>query len=183
MIKSMKETTIIPIADKLRSMVIKHKKRLEHELKIRIDVKEDVMEIIGEAFSGYMLKNIIEAFKCGFSIEKAMLLTNPDYVLNCINLKDRVRSSRLKDVKGRIIGEKGKAKRVMSELAECDISVSENTVGLIGKAENIAIASKALQSLIRGSPHASVYTLLEKNKRKMREAEHMDFSEEEIEEQ
>jgi len=168
-------TMILPITEKLKYILKKHKIKLEKELNIEIDIKEDHAEIKAGAFSEYIAKDIIDALSFGFDINTALLIQNPDYMFTVINLKELVRNSRLKDVRGRIIGEKGKAKRVISELAECDMTISDNTVALIGKTENIAVASKAIQSLIRGSPHASVYAFLEKCKRRLREAEHINF--------
>ncbi len=40
---------------------------------------------------------------------------------------------------------------------------------MIGEIQNVSVARRAVESLLAGSPHASVYSWLEKNKRTMKE--------------
>jgi ribosomal RNA assembly protein len=47
------------------------------------------------------------------------------------------------------------------------------TIGIIGECANTAIARRAVESLLTGSTHASVYKWLEKNRREMKRKEMM----------
>jgi len=158
----------IPLSNRLRKVLAKEQKKLEKNLQVELTFEKDNVIISGEAFPEYIASKVLRAIDFGFDVESALLLSGEDYMLEIINLKSYVRPSRLKQVKGRIIGEKGRAKKVISELTECDMVIKDNTVALLGRTENITLASKAVRLLISGSPHASVYTFLEKNMAKQR---------------
>lgn len=157
----------IPLSNRLKKVLAKEHEKLEKRLKVKLTLEKESLDISGEAFPEYMASKILQAIDLGFDSESALLLLNEDYMLELINLKKYVRPSRLKQVKGRVIGEKGKAKKVISELAECDMVIKDNTVALLGEIENTALASKAVRLLIKGYPHASIYAFLEKNKAKL----------------
>ncbi|RLG35306.1 RNA-processing protein, partial [Methanosarcinales archaeon] len=71
----------------------------------------------------------------------------------------------LKRIKGRIIGQKGKTRRVIETLTGVKISVYGKTVSLIGYPEQIKVAREAIEMLIKGTPHSTVYTFLERKRR------------------
>ena len=50
-----------------------------------------------------------------------------------------------------------------------NISVFGKTISIIGEFENLAVARKAIELLLSGSPHANVYKWLEKRRRDMRQ--------------
>ncbi len=171
------------LSEKMQKILKKHTKKIEKELKVSISINESEAVIEGEAFQKFIAVKAIEALECGFDINVALLLSNPDNMFEKINLKDYVRSSRLKQVMGRVIGEKGKAKRVISELSECYMSISDGIIGLIGKLANVSLAARAVKSLIRGSPHSSVYSFLERSQGKLHAPEEDIFDKEEKEEE
>ena len=86
-------------------------------------------------------------------------------MLEKVNLKDFVRTSQLRRVKGRVIGEKGKTKKVIAELTDCAIVIRDYSVAIIGKTVDVAMTVKALRSLIRGAPHSKVYAFLERSRK------------------
>ncbi|MDQ3882447.1 MAG: RNA-processing protein, partial [Thermoproteota archaeon] len=72
----------------------------------------------------------------------------------------------LERVKGRIIGEGGKARRMIEELSGSYVSVYGHTVCLIGDFREIKLATEAISMLAKGSMHKSVYNMLQSAKRK-----------------
>ena len=50
-------------------------------------------------------------------------------------------------------------------MADVDMAVYGKTVSLIGKLENIMIAKEAIEMILNGSRHKSVYSFLENKKR------------------
>ncbi len=113
---------------------------------------------------------VVEAIKAigrGFSPEKALALLNDDSLLLDIISLAHLSPKTLKRVKGRIIGEKGKARRVIETLTGVKVSVYGKTVSLIGYPEQIEVARDAIEMLIRGIPHSTVYSFLERKKRTM----------------
>ncbi|MEM1697655.1 MAG: hypothetical protein QXG48_03270, partial [Thermofilaceae archaeon] len=63
-------------------------------------------------------------------------------------------------IKARIIGEEGKARRNIEQMARVKIVVSEKTVGIVGECDNVEVARKALMMLVQGRSHGTVYGYL-----------------------
>ena len=150
----------------------KEKTFLEDETKTRINVdsKEGDVVITGnDAISLFSAREMIKAIGRGFNPEAARLLLKQDYVFESINLADFVKTKdHLKRIKGRIIGSSGKSRKVIEELSESEICVYGKTVSMIGYVESCGLARKAIEMLLRGSTHATVYRWLEKERGKIK---------------
>ena len=57
---------------------------------------------------------------------------------------------------------------IIEDLAGVNMSVYGTTVGLIGQVEAVEVARKAIDMLLRGSEHATVYRFLERSRGKLR---------------
>ncbi|MEM3642107.1 MAG: KH domain-containing protein, partial [Candidatus Bathyarchaeia archaeon] len=105
-------------------------------------------------------KDVVTAIGRGFSPEHAFrLIHDEDAVLDIIDLRAIFGRSEsdIKRVKGRIIGMEGKTRRIIEELTDTYVSVYGHTVGIIGNIEQNQVAREAIQMLIQGSQHATVY--------------------------
>ena len=71
-------------------------------------------------------------------------------------------------LKGRVIGKDGKSRQLIEELSEAYVSVYGKTVCIIGTAESASMAKRAVEYLLQGSTHASVYKWLENRRREMK---------------
>lgn len=145
------------------------KKQIEEatKTKMAVDSSEgDVTLISKDSIGLYQAKEIVSAIARGFSPEHALLLLHPDYMLDMLSLKDytKTKNSMIR-LKGRVIGSEGKSRKVIEELTETDICVFGKTIGIIGRAENVAIARHAVESLLKGSTHSTVYRWLERQRR------------------
>jgi len=82
-------------------------------------------------------------------------------------LKDLTSSGMSLDkIKGRVIGEGGRTKRLIKELASVSVSVHKDNVSFIGGPEGVEAAKRAVQMLVNGKPHGRVYRYLEQNQPK-----------------
>ena len=148
------------------------KKEIEENTKTKIKIDTDCnIFITGEdGLALYIAKEVIRAIGRGFNPDIAFLLLKPDYAFELINLKDFAGKSKkaLIRLKGRVIGKDGKSRKTIEELTQCYISVYGKTVGVIGASEQALMARKAIEALLRGSPHSSVYRWLERKRRKLR---------------
>ncbi|MET1129063.1 MAG: KH domain-containing protein [Thermoproteota archaeon] len=117
-------------------------------------------------------QEFVKAIAYGFSPERALRVLDDDQVLVVIDLKQHVGDSpnHLKRVKGRIIGEKGKARKTIEEMTGTYISVYDNYVAIIGDYESATIAKQAIEMLIEGRQHSTVYRYLEREMFKLRRA-------------
>jgi ribosomal RNA assembly protein len=152
------------------------KKFLESEMgvKLGVDSKEGVVTIKAESAlktDPFAATRVIEAIGRGFSPQKARRLLDEGTALEVIDLRAYAGRSvnSLERIRGRIIGLKGKSRRVIEELTACHLSVYGRTVAIIGDAAEVLLASEAVRSLATGSQHKNVYNTLQKarTKRKM----------------
>jgi ribosomal RNA assembly protein len=149
------------------------KKKIEEETGIMLDIDSKTGEIsIDETKAedpslALRALDIVKAIGRGFSEERAMRLADPEEYFRGIDIRDFAGKNRkrINQLKGRLIGSKGKTRRIIEELSGVDMSVYGNTVSLIGDMLRIDIAEKAVEMVLEGSEHASVYRFLE-NKRK-----------------
>ncbi|MBI4146589.1 RNA-processing protein [Candidatus Woesearchaeota archaeon] len=142
----------------------------ETKTKIEVDSEEGMVRLTGEdALLLYIAREVIRAIGRGFNPEIARLLLRQDHAFELVSIADFVRNQNdFERLRGRVIGEGGKSRRVIEELTEVNVCVFGKTVGLIGPAEHVSDARRAVESLLSGSPHAHVYRWLEKRKRERR---------------
>lgn len=150
--------------------IIQHKKELEDKLKVKITIKGTDISIKGREINEYFASRVLEAIDYPFLVEDALLLKDEDFLFEVIDIKSHTTRKDLDVIKGRIIGQKGKTLKVLSDLTGCEVVVKDNHVAIIGKAEDIEHAQQAIISLIKGSKQGNVYGVLERvNRRKKRD--------------
>jgi len=148
------------------------KKQIESatKIKLKIDSKEGDVFLKGmDALGLYSAREVINAIGRGFNPEIALFLLKQDYMLEILNITDYIKSKNsIIRLKGRVIGAEGRSRKTIEGLTETYISVYGKTIGIIGFSENVAISKKAIESLLSGSPHSSVYKWLEKRRSNMK---------------
>ncbi|HYC27030.1 MAG TPA: KH domain-containing protein [Nitrososphaerales archaeon] len=149
------------------------KRFLEEEMgvKLGVDSKEGLVTIQADSAvksDPFAATRVIEAIGRGFSPQRAMRLLDEGTAFEVIDLRDYAgkSSNSLERIRGRIIGLKGKSRRVIEELTHCNVSVYGRTVALIGDATEVQLAAQAVRSLATGSQHKSVYNTLQKARTK-----------------
>ncbi|MFN3804020.1 MAG: KH domain-containing protein [Pyrobaculum sp.] len=109
------------------------------------------------------LRDMARAVALGFTPEQALTLENEDYVLAVVDLKEYIdKPNHLRRIKGRIIGEGGRARRTIEHLAEVFMVVGERQVAILGKLENVEVAKRAVEMLIEGKKHSTVYRYIQR---------------------
>lgn len=159
------------------------KRQLEEHTKTKIDVdsKEGEISVKGEdAVLLYSTRDIIKAIARGFNPEIALLLLKQDYAFDVISLPTYDNPSQLNRIKGRVIGAKGRSRELIEEHTETFISVYGKTISIIGTIESVTVARRAIEMLIKGSPHSNVYRWLEKMRREMKRREFEDHFEDHV---
>ena len=144
---------------------------IENKVKVRISFGKDRVTISGKEVEEYMVSQIIRAVDFGFDVDDALLLLNNDFILEFIDVKSHTRRKNLKDVRARLIGTNGKAKKTIENLTGSVIVVNENCVGVIVDAGHLDITIQGIECLIQGSKHGNVFSYIEKNNssRRLRE--------------
>jgi ribosomal RNA assembly protein len=135
------------------------------------DVQVTLSPTAKDPTSLFRAREVVTAIGRGFSPSHAFrLLEDDETVLEVIDLRESVGRSQSdqKRLKGRIIGKEGKTRRIIEELSEANISVYGHTISIIGKVDQAAIAREAVQMLIGGSLHGTVYRFLHKKRRELK---------------
>ncbi|MBQ1462907.1 MAG: RNA-processing protein [Candidatus Methanomethylophilus sp.] len=156
------------------------KKMIEERtgIKLQIDkegevVYDDNAEGV-EPIMALQIMDVIKAVGRGFNPDKAMkLLDDEDMYFESIDIKDVIgdRQNQVVRARGRLIGKDGKTRKLIEDLADVYMSVYGNTVSLIGNSISLPIAKNAIEMLLHGSEHSTVYHYLESQRPKLRIAE------------
>lgn len=147
------------------------KKLIERSTKTKIKVSsEGDVEISGDSFGAYVCEKVVRAVGRGFNPNIAMNLVREDYGFEVLDINDYTgrNKNNLFRIRARLIGTRGKARRVIEKITECNICVYGKTVSVIGEVNKLNIAFRGIQKLLQGSIHSNVYGFLEKEVAKLR---------------
>jgi len=154
------------------------KKNIEEKLSVELEIDSDagdvhisVTENATDPSTLFRAKDVVTALGRGFSPEHAFrLVRDEDAVMELIDLRGVFGKSEadLKRVKARIIGMKGKTRRIIEELTDANVAVYGHTVGVIGTLEQVQVAREAIEMLVKGSMHSTVYRFLHRKRRELK---------------
>ena len=160
------------------SVVIGNKGKTKSEICKKCSVKIEIESGTGEIaitstsknfdqYGALKARDIISAISSGFSPERAFRILDEETLFQILDLRNFTSSSNSTNrIKGRIIGEKGKARKNLEEVTNTFISIYGHIIGLIGNYEEIKLATDAIMLLINGRSHKTVYEMLYQAKRK-----------------
>lgn len=156
----------------------KTKHYLQEKTNIKITIDSELGEVIihdeepnqDDPLLMFKLEKIIRAIGRGFSPEHAFYLFKDDMDLYIFDIHDYVgkRKSHVLRLKSRVIGREGKTKRVLEQLTDSYISIYGHTIAVIADFINMDFIKKAIDKLLSGSKHATVYRYLETQMKKLR---------------
>jgi ribosomal RNA assembly protein len=160
------------------SVVIGNKGKTKNEICRKCNVKIEIESKTGEItvsstsnnfdeYGALKARDIITAISSGFSPERAFRILDEETLFQILDLRNFTSSTNSTyRIKGRIIGEKGKARKNLEELTNTYISIYGHIIGLIGNYEETKIAIDAIMLLINGRSHKTVYEMLYQAKRR-----------------
>ncbi len=145
------------------------KLKIEKLCYVSLDINGDTGEVLIKSqgnvgkIQPFKAMEIVTAIGRGFSPENALTLLKGENALHVIDLREFAgkSSANVERIKGRIIGEGGRARRNMENLSGTHISVYGRTVSIIGDSSKLRIAVDAISAISSGSLHGSVYSKLE----------------------
>jgi ribosomal RNA assembly protein len=154
----------------------KTKNKIEQQCHIKLEIDSEEGEIAfddsetDDPLLVLTAEDIIRAIGRGFSPEHAFRLKAEDMELSIIDIRDYVgkKSSHIRRLKSRVIGTQGKTKKTLEHLTGALLSVYGHTISIIADFESMDINKRAIDMLLSGSKHASVYRYVEREMKKMR---------------
>jgi ribosomal RNA assembly protein len=155
------------------------KKRIEDVTRTKITIDSADGNILVEStmdtedpLAVWRARDIMLAIGRGFSPKRAFQLFDEDMILEVIFLDASANTPKtLKRIRGRLIGERGKTRRIIEEFTGTSLSIYGHSVSLIGTLERVHVAKEAVQMLLKGMPHKSVYSFLDRKRRELKKAE------------
>lgn len=174
--------TILKIPmDRVGSLIGKEgqtKKMIEERTKtaIRVDPEGEVRIYnrgSDDPLTVMKVTDLVRAVGRGFSPERAIRLLDDDEYFEVIDIRDYVgkKGSHVVRMRARVIGTKGKTRRLIEDLTGAHISVYGSTVSIIGNSVQMPVARSAVDMLLRGSEHSTVYKYMERQRGHLRIAE------------
>ncbi len=131
--------------------------------RVSLQISQDgTINISGNPDRVWLVSSIIEAVGRGFSPQDASLLFNKEYSFELIYVNEFAAKSkkRQKELRGRLIGTQGKIKQSIQRKTKTKISVQGKTVAIIGPAEGVVLARKAVSMILRGAKYGSALGFL-----------------------
>lgn len=129
-----------------------------------VELNEEVTIECEDPFQLLRLKEVFKAFGRGFDFNVALNLLDEEYYLEIIEVKEFSGKSRKRQIvlKGRVIGTKGKMKKMIEKYCDVKIAIYGKTISILGKWKNVRKAKKAIEMLLSGAMHSRVYRFLER---------------------
>ncbi len=138
---------------------------------VEIDAEDGEVRVAGpetDPVGVLKARDIVLAIGRGFSPDRAMRLLRENNFLGILDIKlatGHREKDALRRIRGRVIGTGGRARARIEELSGCWVSVYGSTVALIGEEEQLERATRAIELLLRGSEHSTVFHLLARLRR------------------
>ena len=160
------------------------KSKIEDAFKARLLIQSQggVVEIVPREDSDdpttiLRARDVVLAIGRGFSPERAMELVDDDIVLDIIDLREMFgrNENDIARLKGRVIGREGKIRRLIEEMTDAKVSVYGHTISTIGEYEDVTAAREAIELLLKGKQHSTVYKLLRKIKSESKKRETLEL--------
>ena len=160
------------------------KSKIEKALKARLLIQSEtgLVEVVpwddsNDPTTILRARDIVVAIARGFSPERALTLVDDDIVLDVIDLRETFgRNERdIARLKGRVIGREGKIRRLIEEMTSAKVSVYGHTIAMIGLYENVTAAREAIELILKGKQHSTVYKLLRKIKSEAKKRETLEL--------
>ena len=151
------------------------KRRIERETGTKLIFDSDTGKVVIRAgeenpLGPLVAEETLKAIGRGFSPDRAFRLFGDDVYLEVIDITSYAgRSDKARTrLKGRVIGEAGKTRKIIEETTGAAVSVYGKTVSLIGTPKQLEVAREAVHMLLGGAPHSVVYSFLERKRRELK---------------
>ena len=140
----------------------KYVDKLEKLTGCKIKINEEISIEAEDPLLLMRIKEVAKAIGRGFDFDVALNLLDEQYCLEIINVQEfsGKSKSRMMAIKGRVIGTEGKAKRLIEKLTNVKITVYGKTISIIGKWDDVQKAKQAVESLLYGRKHSTVFKAL-----------------------
>jgi ribosomal RNA assembly protein len=153
---------------------IKREIELRTGAKIAIDSGSGEVEVdtskVFEPILSLTVMEIIKAIGRGISPDKALRLLQDNVYLRIVDIRDYAgkNKNRIIRMRSRVIGTNGKTRKTIETITGADMSIHGNTIVILGELYEVDIAATAVDMLLNGAEHSSVYKFLEGKRKQLK---------------
>jgi ribosomal RNA assembly protein len=152
------------------------RKRIEAASGAKLDIDSESGDVIAiwepdtDPIVRMKMPDLIKAIGRGLAPTRAIQLLEDNCFLRLYDMREWVgkQPNQLKRMRGRVIGREGKIRAKVEQMSGAEIAVYGSTVCVIGDEEALAIATPAIERILRGSEFGNVIQNLEKERRRQR---------------
>jgi ribosomal RNA assembly protein len=149
-----------------RMKLLKADPRIQKKLKDLCDCEfrylEDIEIESDDSIKIFRTKEVVKAFGRGFNVDDALALLDESYYLEIVEIESKLKD-RITVLKGRVIGREGGTKKIIEKISGAKISIYGKTISIIGRWDELQIAKEAIDLILSGSKHSTVYRFLKEN--------------------
>jgi len=146
-----------------RMKLLKADPRIQKKLKDMCDCDfrflDDVEIESDDSLKIFRVKEVVKAFGRGFYIDDALALLDENFYLEIIEIESKSKD-RIAVLKGRVIGREGGTKKIIEKISSAKLSIYGKTISIIGRWNEVQIAKEAIDLILSGSKHSTVYRFL-----------------------
>ncbi len=145
------------------------KKSIEKTFKAKLSIDSEGLVLMTgkDSLELYICEKVIKAIGRGFNPEIALLLKNDNYDFELIEINDYAKTQKDFDrLRGRVIGKEGSSRDMIEKKLNVYIVIYGKTVGIIGEMVMADLASNAIDMLLKGARHPTVFNYIDKELRK-----------------
>jgi ribosomal RNA assembly protein len=154
------------------------KRRIEDRAGVVLDIDSSTGEVNirtegAEPVLALKVRDVVKAIGRGFSPRRAEVLFSDEAYFDILDIRDYAGKNpkRVKQIRGRIIGRNGRTREMIEEYTGAELSIYGNTVAMIGPLEAVDISKHAVDMILSGSKHGSVYRYLDRKQKAHRKKE------------
>jgi ribosomal RNA assembly protein len=143
--------------------------------KLEIDSKSgDVMADWGEGEVDPVIRmkmpDVIVAIGRGLAPKRAVQLVEDEVSLRMYDIREWVgrQPNQTRRMRSRLIGRNGRIRSLIEEISQCEMAIYGSSVLVIGDEEGLALATPAIEGILRGSEHSTVLHGLEQDRKRQR---------------
>lgn len=139
--------------------------RIAKKAKVSLRISADgTVQISGDTKRVWLASQIVEAVGRGFSPDDALMILNDEFSFELIYINEFAprNPKRRMELRGRLIGTHGKIKKLIEKKTKTKMSIYGKTVSILGPAEGVDLARRAVEMLLKGSQYGTAIGFLKR---------------------
>ena len=116
------------------------------------------------------MPDVIVAIGRGLAPKRAVQLIQDEVFLKMYDIREWAgrQPNQTRRMRSRLIGRNGRIRSLIEEISRCEMAIHGSTVLVIGDEDGLALATPAIEGILRGSEHSTILHGLEQDRKRQR---------------